>query len=119
MLITLGQQTCEFTPWRPELGQVFDQPFAFDTETTPIDRQQPELIPIYVLGAACDGARGYFVPPQHVAEFFQSIHKARGRCRRVPHPLSHFCHRDGFAELIEDAEQKILGKGYLAACQFL
>ena len=73
MNITIGQHTAEFVPWRPEEGQVFHSLYAFDSETTRIDEQQPWITPAYVLGAAFDGHRGYYIRREHVAQFF-AIH---------------------------------------------
>jgi DNA polymerase I-like protein with 3'-5' exonuclease and polymerase domains len=69
MRITLGNFSCPFTPWRPEHGRLFDR-FSFDTETTDIDEDRPELPPAFVLGAACDGRRGVFLTRDTVKPFF-------------------------------------------------
>src|SRR3954470_19854193 len=68
-VIILGREV-DFRPWHPRDGKVFRRPYAFDCETTRIDEARPWLTPAYVLGAACDGRRGYFVPRQHAAAFF-------------------------------------------------
>jgi hypothetical protein len=61
-----------FVPWRPELGRVFLGTYALDCETTLIDDDSRWLTPAYVLGAACDGQRGYFIQRQHVAAFLEA-----------------------------------------------
>ena len=66
---TIAGTEIPFRPWRPEDGAVFTTPYAFDCETTRIDEARPWLTPAYVLGAACDGRQGYFVPREHVAAF--------------------------------------------------
>jgi DNA polymerase I-like protein with 3'-5' exonuclease and polymerase domains len=72
MLVTILDRELPFRPWRPGDGMVCDRPYAFDSETTPIDEARPWLTPAYVLGAAYDGRLGYFVPRQHAAAFFQA-----------------------------------------------
>ncbi len=58
-----------FHPWNPRLGPVFDGVYAFDCETARIDETRPWITPPYVLGAASDGRRGYFITRQHAAAF--------------------------------------------------
>lgn len=70
MRITLGNYCADFRPWAPEHGRVFVGAFAFDSETTQIDRERPWITPSYVLGAAYDGNTGAFVRREHVAAFF-------------------------------------------------
>jgi len=77
MKIPFGDKKYDFVPWRPTLERVFDGPFAFDTETTPIDDERPWLTPSYVLGAAFNGDRGVFVPRQHLGAFF-AAHRGMG-----------------------------------------
>jgi DNA polymerase I-like protein with 3'-5' exonuclease and polymerase domains len=74
MKITINTITCDFRPWRPELGQVFRTPYSFDCETTLIDDERPWISPAYVLGVAFDGDQGYFVRREHVADFF-TLHR--------------------------------------------
>jgi hypothetical protein len=70
MKILLGSLVCPFSPWRPADGRVFDI-FAYDTETTEINHDQPDLTPDYVIGAACDGQRGVFISRDNVVPFFE------------------------------------------------
>jgi len=70
MNIAFAHNSYDFVPWRPDLGRVFNDPFAFDSETALIDEKRPWLTPPYVLGAVCDGHRGFFLSRDHVAEFF-------------------------------------------------
>jgi DNA polymerase I-like protein with 3'-5' exonuclease and polymerase domains len=72
MLITLGDASVPFVPWKPRLGRVFDRPFAIDTETTLIDDDHPWITPAYILGAACDGTAGYFITREHIATFLKA-----------------------------------------------
>ena len=72
MDITFDTKTCPFVPWKPATGKVFASAFSFDCETTLIDNQHPWLTPAYVLGAAFDGQRGFFVPRDAVAAFFEA-----------------------------------------------
>jgi hypothetical protein len=69
MRVAIAGTEIDFRPWTPRLGQVFDAAYAIDTETTPIDQERPWLTPAYVLGAACDGARGFFIPRDRAAAF--------------------------------------------------
>lgn len=71
MQIETPRLVCEFRPWRPDLGQVFSTPYAFDCETTLIDENHPWIAPSYVLGAASDGRQGYFIPRHHLKAFWQ------------------------------------------------
>jgi DNA polymerase I-like protein with 3'-5' exonuclease and polymerase domains len=82
----LGPFPCSFTPWRPRDGRVFDH-FAYDTETTEIDDERPYLTPSYVLGAACDGRRGVFIPREHVRPFFEFHHGVPFVCHNAAFDL--------------------------------
>lgn len=77
MEIELGTTRCVFFPWKPTHGTVFSAPFAFDCETTRIDDEREWVTPAYVLGAAFDGSRGYFIPRDRVAAFLEAH-------RRIP-----------------------------------
>ncbi|NLX98440.1 MAG: hypothetical protein GXY83_19955 [Rhodopirellula sp.] len=70
MEILFGNARATFRPWHPECGRVFDDFFAFDCETTLIDKERPWIIPAYVLGAAYDGNKGYFITRDRAAAFF-------------------------------------------------
>src|SRR4051812_48705043 len=72
MNILFGDLSIPFVPWRPELGQVFTDPFALDTETLLIDDNHPWITPAFVLAAACDGQHGYFLTKQHILPFLQA-----------------------------------------------
>ena len=72
MDITFDSKTYPFVPWKPATGQVFTSAFGFDSETTLIDDQHPWLTPAYVLGAAFDGQRGFFVPRDALEAFFEA-----------------------------------------------
>jgi DNA polymerase I-like protein with 3'-5' exonuclease and polymerase domains len=54
------------------MGQVFSSRYALDFETTLIDLDRPWEAPQYVLGAACDGERGFFLPPDRVLTFLRA-----------------------------------------------
>jgi len=70
MKIQFKDQEAEFVPWRPAMGQIFDQAFTFDCETTLIDPERPWITPAYVIGAAFDGQQGVYVPRERLSEFF-------------------------------------------------
>ena len=46
--------------------------FAYDTETTDILENRPDLTPDLVIGTACDGRRGVFLTRDMVLPFFQA-----------------------------------------------
>lgn len=69
--LRFGPTTCDFREWRIEDGRVFHGFYAFDTETTAICRDNPTIVPSYVLGAVCDGKKGYFLSRDRVPAFFQ------------------------------------------------
>ncbi|WZO96108.1 DNA polymerase [Isosphaeraceae bacterium EP7] len=75
--ITLGRYSCPFREWTPAQGRVFDGLFAYDTETTRIDEDRPDLTPGLVLAAACDGNQGVLVPRAQVPAFF-AAHAGQG-----------------------------------------
>ncbi len=77
MDVSLGKQHYTFAPWTPQMGRVFRQTYAFDTETTLIDEARDWDCPAYVLGAAFDGTAGYFVQRTHVGAFLRA-HKGVG-----------------------------------------
>jgi DNA polymerase I-like protein with 3'-5' exonuclease and polymerase domains len=70
MKVAFRQRSYDFEPWTPAKGRVFSRSFAFDCETTRIDEERPYLPPAYVIGAAFDGKRGYYVLRKDVAAFF-------------------------------------------------
>jgi DNA polymerase I-like protein with 3'-5' exonuclease and polymerase domains len=86
MDITLCRFGCPFTAWRPRDGRIFDA-FAYDTETTDINDDQPQLTPCYVLGAACDGRRGVFVSRDSLLPFFRAHQGARFICHNAAFDL--------------------------------
>ncbi len=69
--ISWKQRVYDFTPWRPQRGRMFARTFAFDCETTAIDKARPWLVPTYVIGAAFDGRTGVFVTREQLAAFLQ------------------------------------------------
>ncbi len=70
MKASFGQLTYSFVPWEPSHGVVLSSPFAFDCETTLIPEDRRWVVPDYVLGAAFDGVRGFFIQRKSLAEFF-------------------------------------------------
>jgi hypothetical protein len=72
MKITWKHLAYDFNPWRPEHGRVLRRTFAFDTETTLIDKTRPWVVPAYVIGAAFDGTTGVFVTRDNLAAFFSA-----------------------------------------------
>ena len=71
MDIEFSGQTYVFQNWRPNLGKVFKRTFSFDCETTLIDKERSWITPAYVIGAAFDGKKGYFLTRKHVAKFWE------------------------------------------------
>jgi hypothetical protein len=69
MRAAIADTVIEFGPWTTGLGRVFEQPYAFDAEPTPIYEARPWLAPADVLAAACNGRRGYFVARKRAAAF--------------------------------------------------
>src|SRR5262249_28647575 len=63
---------CPFRVWTPAEGRVFTGLFAYDTETTRIDEERPDLIPSLVVASACDGHQGVFVARQDLRAFFDA-----------------------------------------------
>src|SRR4051794_31103388 len=72
MEVSVKKSSYEFHAWKPALGRVFSRAFAFDCETTRIDEERSWVTPAYVLGAAFDGNKGYFVRREDVAAFFEA-----------------------------------------------
>jgi hypothetical protein len=70
MQVGLRTRLYDFRPWKPSLGAVFRGAYAFDCETTRIDGERPWLTPAYVIGAAFDGANGYFIRRDDAGAFF-------------------------------------------------
>src|SRR4051812_44416660 len=70
MIITIAGVEAEFRPWTPACGPVFTSRYAFDCETAQIDLERPWLTPPFVLGAAYDGERGYFLTREQAPAFF-------------------------------------------------
>ena len=69
MKINFCNREFGFQRWKPSYGTVFQRPYAFDTETTLIDDARSWLPPAYVLGAACDGTKGYFIERRNLRQF--------------------------------------------------
>jgi hypothetical protein len=69
MDIAFADKAFVFRPWTPPLGAVFSSAYAFDSETTLIDDEDRRTTPDYVLGAAFDGNKGYFILPQYLGAF--------------------------------------------------
>jgi hypothetical protein len=69
--ITIGTFKCPFETWTPEIGKIFEI-YAYDTETTDILENRPDLTPDLVIGTACDGDRGVYLTRDMVLPFFQA-----------------------------------------------
>jgi hypothetical protein len=69
MEVQLGQFGATFLPWKRGDGRVFSF-FAYDTETTQIDEEHPNLTPAVVIATACDGHKGVFVTRDALKAFF-------------------------------------------------
>lgn len=74
MIVNFESKSYTFQPWRPEMGRVFSSVFSFDIETTLIDDARHWVPPAYVIGAAFDGTKGYFVTRDHCPAFFE-VHR--------------------------------------------
>jgi DNA polymerase I-like protein with 3'-5' exonuclease and polymerase domains len=72
MQIQIGPESSEFVPYIEDMGTVFETETAFDCETTLIADQHPRLTPAYVLGAAYDGTRGYFIQRDDAVAFLKA-----------------------------------------------
>jgi hypothetical protein len=70
MKVAVADTVIDYRPWTPGMGTVFEKTYAWDTETARIDEERPWLTPPYVLGAAGDGERGYFITREHAPAFF-------------------------------------------------
>jgi hypothetical protein len=75
--VALGPHACPFELWQPDQGRIFDGLYAYDTETTQIEEDRPQLVPALVLASACDGRRGVFVARPDLATFF-AVHDGLG-----------------------------------------
>jgi hypothetical protein len=88
MLVGFQNNEHGFLPWKPVQGRIFKREFAFDCETTPIDEHRPWIAPAYVLGAAFDGSRGFFVQQKDVAAFFTAHAKTPVVFHNAPFDLA-------------------------------
>lgn len=70
--IQLSAYRCPFRVWTPGQGRVFSGLFAYDTETTRIVDDRPDLVPALVLASACDGRQGVFVARRDIRAFFDA-----------------------------------------------
>jgi DNA polymerase I-like protein with 3'-5' exonuclease and polymerase domains len=69
MTVVVAGRTIDFVPWRPGRGRVFERTYGLALATTRPDPLRPWLAPPYVVGAASDGERGYFLARQHASAF--------------------------------------------------
>jgi DNA polymerase I-like protein with 3'-5' exonuclease and polymerase domains len=69
--ITVGPYRCPFENWTSETGRIFEV-YAYDTETTDILDERPDITPDLVIGTVCDGRRGYYLTRDTVLPFFQA-----------------------------------------------
>ncbi len=69
MRVDVRGRAIDFVPWGPEMGRVFGRSYALAAATSRPDPRRPWLTPPYVLGAACDGRRGYFLDRGHTPAF--------------------------------------------------
>jgi hypothetical protein len=86
MQVSLDTLSCPFQPWKPADGRIFSR-FAYDTETTDIDHQRPNLTPCYVLGTTYDGHRGVFLPRDRLGAFFAAHRDVPFVCHNAPFDL--------------------------------
>jgi hypothetical protein len=66
---SIGNHYLNFRFWTREDGKVFDGPFALDVATPKVIGNE---VPEYILGAAADGKRGFFIPPSLVFDFLHA-----------------------------------------------
>jgi len=96
MKIEVGNLGCDFVPWQKRYGQVLQAPFALDIETPIIVGYE---VPQYILGAAYDEQRGFFLPPDTVHDFLLAHWDLQ--------PIFHNC---AFDLAVLDAHFKAQGK---------
>lgn len=106
--VTFDNKEYRFTRWKPSMGRVFSQPFAFDCETTLIDMERPWAPPDYVLGAACDGKQGFFVQRADVDSFFACHGTTPVVFHNAPFDLAVIRSLAGMPDIYEMVEQKIV-----------
>lgn len=87
MNIELHDCRGEFYQWTPRNGTIYQRLYAFDIETAAIDQERPWITPPYVVGAAYDGKRGFFVERQHVLSFLKCHWDARIIFHHAPFDL--------------------------------
>lgn len=85
--IDLNGKLIPFSIWRSSGGTVFTKSFSFDSETTLIDKERPWLTPAYVVGAACDGTKGYFISREHLLAFIDAHHRLPWVMHNAPFDL--------------------------------
>jgi hypothetical protein len=86
MKVSLGSHGCSFRPWKRTDGRIFGS-FSFDTETTLIDKERPDLTPVFVLGAASDGQQGVFITRDCLVHFFQAHAQSTMICHNASFDL--------------------------------
>lgn len=86
LTVTIGDYTAPFYLWTPATGRVFDT-FAYDTETTEINDERPDLTPELVVATACNGEHGYFISREHILEFFEAHSDATIICHNAAFDL--------------------------------
>ena len=62
-----------FTEWLPG-SESLAEPVAIDTETEIVSEEPAALPPKMILGVAYGQGRGYYISPQHMADFIQAHH---------------------------------------------
>jgi hypothetical protein len=67
--VALGPYACAFEWWRPDQGRIFDGLFSYDTETSRIEEDLPQLVPVLILASACDGRRGVYIARDDLPAF--------------------------------------------------
>ena len=95
--VQLGEYRRTFTEWTPDQGRVFKAFYAIDTETTEIDRENPQIVPALVLATACDDTRGVLLSRNNLPAFL-----------RIHHDSCLICHNAAFDLKVM---QQVLGKG--------
>ena len=71
MTSTFSLNSISATFWQPEVGRVFDGPYSLDTETAPIDKNRPWIVPALVIAGVFDGQTACLLTSETVAEFLR------------------------------------------------
>ncbi|QGJ68584.1 Hypothetical protein PBC10988_2450 [Planctomycetales bacterium 10988] len=74
MQISFLDTIANFQPWKPELGQVYQNLYSIHIATSNIGLNHPRIAPVYILSGVYDGKHGYFLTRENVYDFM-TIHQ--------------------------------------------